>query len=163
MTDPAPPRAPPAPARRLLVLACSARKRTDAGLLPAIDRYDGPAFRVLRRFLAGADDPPPDVLVLSARYVLIAAACEIPDYDQLLTPEAADALRSDVLRVLGEVVTRTAYAEVAFCLGRGYRLAVAGHGDVLPAGTAVTHIAGGQGTRLRNLRAWLRNGGPATG
>lgn len=148
------------PDRRLLVIACSARKRTDAGLLPAIDRYDGPAFRVLRRFLAAAADPP-DVLVLSARYGLIPSDREIPDYDHRLTPEAADALRPDVLRSLGEAVGRRDYAEVAFCLGRVYRRAVAGHGDVIPTGTAVTFLTGGLGTRLRNLWAWLRDEGTA--
>jgi hypothetical protein len=35
----------------MLILACSRRKRPDEGLLPAIERYDGPAFRVLRHFL----------------------------------------------------------------------------------------------------------------
>ena len=34
---------------RLLIVACSRAKRPDAGSLPAIDRYDGPAFRLLRR------------------------------------------------------------------------------------------------------------------
>jgi hypothetical protein len=37
--------------RRMLILACSRRKRPDEGLLPAIERYDGPAFRMVRRFL----------------------------------------------------------------------------------------------------------------
>jgi hypothetical protein len=132
----------------------------DAGLLPAIDRYDGPAFRVLRAFLVGAVDPP-DVLVLSARYGLIASAHEIPDYDQLLTPEAADALRPDVLRSLDETLAGASFSEVAFCLGRDYRRAVAGHEDVIPSWTAVVHITGSQGTRLRNLRTWLRGSRPA--
>ena len=35
----------------MLILACSRRKRPDEGLLPAIERYDGPTFCVLRRFL----------------------------------------------------------------------------------------------------------------
>jgi len=158
VTDPA---ARP-PGRRLLVLACSARKRTDAGLLPAIDRYDGPAFRVLRRFLAAGDDPP-DVLVLSARYGLIASDREIPDYDLRLTPTAADSLCADVLRSLGEMLARTGYAEVALCLGRDHFRAVAGYEDVVPGGTAVSVIAGGLGTRLRNLRAWLGAARPAPG
>ena len=34
---------------RLLVVACSKSKRPDARSMPAIDRYDGPAFRQLRR------------------------------------------------------------------------------------------------------------------
>jgi hypothetical protein len=155
VTDPLTPRAPPA--CRLLVLACSARKRKDAGHLPALDRYDGPAFRVLRAYLAHAGDPP-DVLVLSARYGLISAGHEIPDYDHRLSAEAADALRPDVLRALGDALAGGAYAEVAFCLGRDYHRAVAGHEEVVPARTTVSLIAGDQGTRLRNLRAWLRRG-----
>jgi|SRR5215210_261396 len=35
----------------MLILACSQRKRLDKKLLPAVERYDGAAFRVLRRFL----------------------------------------------------------------------------------------------------------------
>ncbi len=123
MTDPAPPRAPPA--RRLLVLACSARKQKDAGLWPAIDRYDGPAFRVLRKALADTVDPP-DVLILSARYGLIPCDREIPGYDRRLTSGDADALRPGVLRALGDALAGGAYAEVGLCLGRDYRRAIAG-------------------------------------
>lgn len=36
---------------RLLILSCSQRKRSTSNLLPAIERYDGPAFQVLRKFL----------------------------------------------------------------------------------------------------------------
>jgi hypothetical protein len=158
VTDPVTPRAPPS--RRLLVLACSARKRADPGLLPAVDRYDGPGFRVLRKYLADAADPP-DVLILSARYGLIPADREIPDDDQKLTPDDADALRPDVLRALGHALADGAFAEVALCLGRDYRRAVAGHAEVVPAGVAVLQITGGQGTRLRKLRAWLRGGDTA--
>ena len=122
MTDPVPPRArspdPPPPARRLLVIACSARKRKDAGLLPAVDRYDGPAFRVLRKFLADAADPP-DVLVLSARYGLIPSSRGVPDYDRRLTPGDADALRPGVLLALGDALARTRYTGAAFCRRMG--------------------------------------------
>lgn len=160
MADPEPPRArPPDPlpgdapnlARRLLVLACSARKRKDAGPLPALERYDGPAFRVLRKFLAVAADPP-DVLVLSAKYGLVPSAREISHYDTRMTPELAGEMRADVLRVLDGVVARGGHAEVAFCLGATYRAAVAGFE---PTGVTVTFVTGTQGSRLRNLRAWL--------
>lgn len=149
-------------ARRLLVLACSARKRATAGLLPAVDRYDGPAFRVLRKFLAETTDPP-DVLVLSARFGLIPADTPIPAYDHRLTPAAADALRPAAVRVLGEMLSRGTYADVAFGLGRDYRRAVAGYPAVVPPGAAATILAGGQGARLRALRTWLRRDRPPDG
>jgi len=34
---------------RLLILACSARKRLDRSALPAIERYDGVNFRILKK------------------------------------------------------------------------------------------------------------------
>lgn len=56
------------PGDRLLILSCSRRKRLDTDLLPAIERYDGPAFRVLRRFLRERPFEAPDVLILSAEH-----------------------------------------------------------------------------------------------
>ena len=57
----------------MLILACSRRKRPDDGLLPAIERYDGPAFRVLRRYLRERPAGAPDVFILSAEHGLIGA------------------------------------------------------------------------------------------
>jgi hypothetical protein len=39
------------PERRLLILACSATKRSEPGRIHALIRYDGPSYRVVRRFL----------------------------------------------------------------------------------------------------------------
>ena len=58
---------------RLLILSCSKAKRADCGLLPAIDRYDGPFFRVLRRYLRQQPADPPVVHILSAEFGLIPA------------------------------------------------------------------------------------------
>src|SRR5204862_191152 len=132
---------------RLLIIACSARKRAAAGLLPAIERYDGPAFQVLRKYRREHPDGVPAVLILSARYGLIPAARKIPDYDLRLTAEAADQLRPAVLRRLGAAIKRNAYLELCFCLGRQYRRALAGYQRLLPAGLTVTSIGGGLGPR----------------
>jgi hypothetical protein len=74
---------------RLLILACSQRKRPDAELLPALERYDGPAFRVLRRFLRSRAPDPPDVLILSAEHGLIPRDLPIAAYDRKMTPARA--------------------------------------------------------------------------
>src|ERR671937_639945 len=78
----------PAPPR-LLIVACSRRKRADPGLLPAIERYDGPAYRVLRRYLRQHPSQPPDVLILSAELGLVLHTQPIPAYDRLMTPQRA--------------------------------------------------------------------------
>ncbi len=144
---------------RLLVMACSATKRKVAGLLPAIVRYDGPAFHVLRKYLAHGTDAP-SILILSAKYGLLDADHPIPDYGCRITAEAAEAIRPDVLRVLGERLSQKQYEDVAFCVGHDYQKAVEGYAGLIASDTKITFIPGGQGTRLRNLRAWLRREQP---
>ena len=59
--------------RRLLILACSQRKQASCEPLPAIDRYNGPLFLVLRRFMRECPRQARllDVYILSAAYGLI--------------------------------------------------------------------------------------------
>src|SRR5947209_3928068 len=56
----------------LLLLACSKRKLHTAGLLPAFQRYDGGAFRIVKRALREGHEPLNlAILILSAKYGLI--------------------------------------------------------------------------------------------
>ncbi len=71
--------------RRLLILGCSQRKRADPGQLPAIERYNGPRYQTLRKYLKQNPDDPPDVLILSARFCIMAADRPIENYDQIMT------------------------------------------------------------------------------
>ncbi|MCE9564276.1 MAG: hypothetical protein K8U57_19710 [Planctomycetes bacterium] len=137
------------------MIACSAAKKKDAGLLSARVRYDGPAFHVLRKYLRRATEPP-TVLILSAKYGLIEANHAIPDYDCRITAAIAESIRADVLPDLASHLGRKQYEEVAFCVGHDYQKAVEGYETLVTSGTKVTFIPGGQGRRLRNLRAWLR-------
>ena len=69
--------------RKLLIVGCSAVKRTSGGFLPALDRYDGPVYRVMRRFLR--DHRWPDdvsVGVLSAEHGLFGIFKNIEHYDK---------------------------------------------------------------------------------
>lgn len=144
---------------RLLLIACSARKTPDPGRRPAIDRYDGPAFRVLRKYLRDHPDFAPAILILSGRFGLIRSSRAIPDYDQRITPERAVQLRRTVHARLRQAYTRTTELEIGICLGREYLAAVAGLEQAVPPGVRLTVIGGGLGRRLTNLREWLRNPG----
>ena len=70
--------------RRLLILSCSQRKNISQRLLPAVERYNGPLFFVLRRFLRECPHQAKqlDVYILSAAYGLIAGNFPTPLYDQ---------------------------------------------------------------------------------
>ena len=41
---------------RLLILSCSQKKRSNPGSIPALKRYDGPAFRVMNKFIRTLKD-----------------------------------------------------------------------------------------------------------
>src|SRR5205809_655479 len=81
---------------RLLVLSCSLKKRADPGVLPAIERYDGPCFRVLRRYLRGSPAAVPEVRLLSAEYGLLRPDELLPVYDRRMTASRSRELAAQV-------------------------------------------------------------------
>lgn len=64
-----------------LILGCSKRKKQTTRLLPAVDRYDGPLFQILRRHLHEEPQLRAATFILSAKFGLIPADFMIPRYD----------------------------------------------------------------------------------
>ncbi len=143
-------------ARRLLIISCSRRKRCDPDALPAIERYDGPAFHVLRRFLRKRPEAGQqlDVFIFSAMYGLISAQHPVAFYDQIMTPERAKELHCRVMASFAEII-RVGYSEFCLALGSRYLTGFEGWLDFLPDRIPVTRIDGPQGVRLAQLKAWL--------
>src|SRR2546430_159266 len=138
--------------KRLLILSCSERKKSNPRLLPAVERYDGPAFRVLRKYLRTTDDSSLCVCILSAKYGIIGADAPTPDYNRKMTLERAEALRSRSELQLSKLVRGGQYREVFLCMGQIYLRAIS-CSDTL--GVPVRIAAAGQGKKLASLKAWL--------
>ncbi len=143
--------------KRCLLLSCSRAKRDTPGCVPAIERYDGPAFRVWRKFVRERPDMANDVdvYVLSAEYGLIRGDEPTRNYDRLMTRQRATELRSEVLARLEEAMTDEAYGELFVSLGQTYLLALDGYETVLPPTVAVTVSRSPFGRKLTELRNWL--------
>lgn len=146
---------------RLLILACSERKVRTKGLLPALDRYDGPAFRVLRKYLRECPQAALTVLIASAKYGLIASGQQIPWYDHRLTGASAARLQSQVQEVARGFLQSNRWQAVAVCAGKQYLSALQGLAGLLPVDARFHHLAGGLGKRLTALRDWLHREFPA--
>jgi hypothetical protein len=146
---------------RLLILACSQRKNPAADALAAIDRYDGPAFRVLRKFLRETPKDAPDVLILSAKFGLIDSAKLIPDYDCQMSAVLADRLRPIVLEGFSRVLRSRRWGSIGLCVGKNYRPALEGMEQLLPEDAHVEELGGGLGRRLASLHRWLRFSEPS--
>lgn len=143
----------------LLLLGCSQTKRHTTGLLPAHVRYDGVAFRVLRKARRDGCVPPGlRVLILSAEFGLLPDDMLLPWYDRKMTEERARDLYPAVREALARELSHDTVASMCICLGATYHLAL---GDVAGLATAsgcqsVTVASGGIGRRLGQLRRWLR-------
>jgi hypothetical protein len=136
---------------RLLLISCSKRKRADSKLMPAIDRYDGPAFCVLRRYLRETDDRELKIYILSAEFGIINVRKLIHDYDRLMTHSRA---REQTTRSLKSILQRTRCKELFICAGFVYEDAI----DIayLKQTVSVKIAARGQGPKLLSLHGWLR-------
>jgi hypothetical protein len=148
---------------RLLIIACSQRKRTDEELLPAIERYDGPAFRVLRRFLRQRPAKVPDILILSAEHGLVAHDLPIAAYDRKMTPARARELRPVVLDELDRITVSRSSLEILVCAGQHYLAALNVDDFSLRSNITMKVCAGVSGRKLAQLYGWLHGGPPRLG
>lgn len=145
---------------RMLILACSQRKRQDEGLLPAVERYDGPTFRVLRRFLSESSSKAPAVLILSAEYGLIPSDLPIAAYDRKMTAARARELRPQIIVDLERLTASSFPSETLVCAGKQYMLALPADGSSPLSRSNVKVCAGTMGRKLAELHDWLYGGPP---
>jgi hypothetical protein len=141
--------------RYLLILACSQRKCARSDLVPAVDRYDGGSYRVLRKALRENNQPEGlDILILSAKYGLIEASTPIANYDQRMTAQRAKVLQEQVKQKLQSYVQNNNCQKVYIDVGRDYLPAI---GDLRPLflQASITYAHGQIGERLAQLKQWL--------
>ena len=139
----------------LLLLACSQRKYTEPALLPALERYDGGNYRLLRKAQREGYFPNNlDVLILSAKYGLIMSTSCIPYYDQRMNQQQAATLKPQVMETLQTIGTQKAYKEIYVELGRDYMEAIDDLAKIFPEATII-YAQGRIGMRLANLKRWL--------
>ena len=137
--------------------------------MPAIERYDGPFFRVLRRYrkahAAGIweTEPDPDTYVLSAEFGLIPAERPIPMYEHRMTRQRAQMLRPGVTDELRRLLNgERCYREIFICLGQAYWTALEGWETFVSQDRAVIVARGSLGMRQSQLYDWLYGSPPPT-
>lgn len=142
----------------LLIIGCSQRKIQSPGEIPAIDRYDGPTYRCLRKFRDDYGFPNNlRILILSAKYTLIFPETHIANYDLKMTLSRASrmavAVQCDLIRCLE--FYQIAYGgtdQVFIHLGKTYMRTLEGFGW----GTISTmEASGGIGQKNEQMKAWL--------
>ena len=136
----------------LLIISCSQRKIKTELPVPAIRRYDGPLYRMLRKH--PFKDAPIDIAILSARYGLLLCNEPIPDYDQKMTTERASDpdFQYQVQNRLNLFRKLRKYDQVFINLGKTYMHALENYdwGRIL-----TLEATGGIGQRTSQVKAWI--------
>ena len=142
--------------KRLVILSCSQRKVQDNLLMSAMDRYDGPAYKVVRKYLRAVPDAQinHEFLILSADFGLISDSLRIPYYDRRMTVERAKELHEETLDALKTILSSDRYRAVFVCMGKTYRRAIEGVDAFFPD---IQYSHGGIGVQLSQLRQFLYN------
>ncbi len=143
-------------AKYLLLVSCSQRKNSDSSLLPAIERYDGVNFRVLRKARReGYFAENLDILILSAKYGLLDSDYPIENYNCKMTRERALALQSEVSVGLDSHLNREDYREIFVNLAKTYLIAIEQSDGIRRAGQRVLYPTGGIGCKMSQMKKWL--------
>ena len=145
---------------RLLILSCSQKKHSTQGLLPALQRYDGPAYRVMNKFMRvhSSESQLLNVYILSAEFGLISSCKPIPNYDRRMTYQRAKELQQPVLSALKHILICKRYKDLFINLGKDYLRVLNGYESLIPANLNVTVSRGVMGRKLAELRNWLHVG-----
>jgi cytoplasmic iron level regulating protein YaaA (DUF328/UPF0246 family) len=86
------------------------QKKLGTDPMPAIERYDGPVFRVLRKAKKEGHWPDQlEILIVSAEYGLIKADKLIDFYDRKMTPARAKELRPHIAEKLEAKLANSEY------------------------------------------------------
>ena len=136
----------------LLILGCSYKKIENFSQAPALEVYDGPNYRVLRKFLRENGWPPGLVIkIISAEYGIIDATTLIKPYDERLNKETAEEMRPKVMQELKEVGLPTS---VFINLGKDYRPAISCI-TTLFGPDRIIDPKGRIGKKLQVMKKWL--------
>jgi hypothetical protein len=140
-----------------IILSCSKKKTLTKGLIPAIERYDGAAFRLIRRYIRVSGNPL-DIFILSGKFGLIPHTQRIPYYDSKLTLTKACKMRNKIHSQAKQLfLTDSNGKEKNYFinLGQIYQHAFVKILDDLSVQAQVISVTGSSGNRLSKMHDWL--------
>jgi hypothetical protein len=143
------------PSKRLLVvIPCSAAKRESPSYpIAAIERYNGPFYKVIRKAKRERRlNPLVRIVILSAKHGLLHGGARIRSYDQRFNAEAADLRGPEIRSDLRRVIQTGNFSKVCVNLGRDYAALI----REMPELRGAVWAQGSIGTRAALLKEWIR-------
>lgn len=140
---------------RTLILSCSQSKKFDKADLSAIQRYDGPSFRLLRRYLNQTNENL-EIYILSAKFGLIRHQTSIPYYEQKLRNSEIEKLKENISKQKQNFFSETCERKSFFInLGKNYLQVFECVLEELIKNSNAAFASGSSGKRLAEMYDWL--------
>jgi len=143
---------------KLLILGPSYRRSTSQELLPAIERYDGLFYRIVRRNMDKVKEKGIDIIIVTEDLELATPEIKLPYKPPMgnmwrtlppvsRDPEKIEKLRSQILEIV-----KKRYDEIFIALNKHYQTLLP---DLTPYTKQTVLDLRGLGSKARTLKEWL--------
>lgn len=143
---------------QLMLISCSSRKSSEAGVIPALERYQGTTYKVIKKAKREGYWPEhTHLFIISAKYGLISEHYPIEFYDLKMTKDLAVARCAEISRALDKLINENMYSKIFVNMGETYMRSIQSSAELIRArqdGT-VQEASGGIGDRLKQTKDWL--------
>jgi len=145
--------------RKLIIVTTSYRVNDEKSPIPAIERYDGVYFRLLKKYKREGKLRNVDILILSERDGLIWASKRMPYYKPRgiigalsLDEKSIERLRKENIETLEKTAKR--YTEAYVNVGRQYMKLIEGI-ENLPFPKITYSKGNGLGAKAAHMKNWI--------
>lgn len=140
---------------RIVIISCSNRKKSFPQAYPAIEVYDGPYYKTIRKLQREGKFPKDvKVLIISAKYGLLSLEDPIEMYDEKISKKRAMELKSTVsAKLINEMSGQC--EELVINLGTDYLPALEGIENLIPNNCQVKYFTGTIIERRQKLKEYL--------
>lgn len=144
--------------KAIIVAASQRRKKEPKDPIPAIDRFSGVYFRVLKKYLRNGKLSNTDILIVSQNFGILRSQDKVPyrkptgkiDFDEKCVEKAKKAN----LKTLGQIFKEKNYTEIYVNLGKEFSKLIEGFETLTSA--EVIHASGpGLGPKAKHMKSWI--------
>jgi len=144
---------------KLLILGPSFRRNSNPELIPAIERYDGLYYRIVRKYMNKLKKKDIDVIIITEDLNVLFPETKIPYKPPVgekwrtlpptsRDPEKIEKLRNQILKI----VKNKRYDEIFIVLNRYYQALLP---DLTPYTEKIISDFEGLGPKAKSLKEWL--------
>jgi len=139
----------------LIIVSCSKKKKNLGKNVPAIELYDGPVFKILRKFSTLKKFDRLDILIISAKYGVLKYTDKINYYDEKMNQSKAKVMKPQIMKKISDFLAVNNYEEIFINLGKNYSVSIEGLENLVDSSCKIIYAKGRIGERLKQTKEWL--------